>query len=201
MFRCLTSEQRTANMTRSLIGSTVTKEKQLTIIFCHTICHNIREIKQYLSQYHNISYKVCSNVNKNHLLWTNHVHSESCLSYALHHFSFTMLQQIYSVVILWTLVFTWETCSKKYLTSELVNWCAHDKLSCGDDSRPLPLKGQTQAMEYHFITAVFPCPVTATSMTTPFYAYCFNQLMVCNTNQRHRKLFWLGCNDYFRREI
>ena len=33
----LTSEQRTANMTRSLIGSTVTEEKQLTTIFCHTI--------------------------------------------------------------------------------------------------------------------------------------------------------------------
>ena len=113
----------------------------------------------------------------------NHVHSESCLSHALQHLSFTISQcyvhQIHSVVILWTLVFTRE---KKYLTSELVNWCAHDKLSCGDDSRPLPLKGQTQAMEYHFITAVFPCPVTATSMTTPFYAYCFNQLMVCDTN-------------------
>ena len=36
----LTSEQRTANMTRSLIGSTVTEEKQLTTIF----------FTQYLSQ-------------------------------------------------------------------------------------------------------------------------------------------------------
>ena len=160
MFRCLTSEQRTANMTRSLIGSTVTKEKQLTIIFCHTICHNIREIKQYLSQYHNICTKVYSNVNKNHLLWTKSCSLRKLLitraaAFVLH--NITILQHIHSVVILWTLVLTWETCSKNTWQVNWWTWCAHDKLSCGDDSRPLPLKGQTQAMEYHFITAVFPC--------------------------------------------